>query len=266
MSTGECAGGDIKICIDHAWQEYLEFEERPTKIRQRANPRDVRSVQPKMWACSTEPEKCPVAIYKEYAPTYPASHANVAEAPNDVPVKVYEAMYVPSEGSDGAWQSIINNRSIVVERIEENSYVSDKQKHHFNQTPTVILYVLNGWHAGVSLHPPAVVQLMVFAVGIRPSTFDQRNIANMEAYEAAHLNHGSIAGLRKRSNTTIRVGDVGSESSWSLFGTRPIVYNDKPGVAERHLIPPSRYYVPLRRAWTASDEDHPPLKSLTDSE
>ncbi|XP_052787061.1 bestrophin-4-like [Mya arenaria] len=54
----------------------------------------------------------------------------------------------------------------------------------------------------------------------RPSTVSQRNVPNPEAYEAARMNNGSFAGLRKRSNATMRAGAVGSGSSWSLFGNR----------------------------------------------
>ncbi|WAR05255.1 BEST3-like protein [Mya arenaria] len=148
----------------------------------------------------------------------------------------------------------------------------------------------------------------------RPSTVHQRNIANPETYEAAHMHHGSIAGLRKRSNTTGRVGVVGGGSSWSLFGARPSIQkfgsrgtlsslaNGHPALGPLNFSAPpdSEYprkehrdskssrisdisfatsqgsrndfsdlppeYVPLRRARTASDADHTPLRRLIDSE
>ncbi|WAR15315.1 hypothetical protein MAR_005420, partial [Mya arenaria] len=42
--------GGHKLCVHHARQEYLEFEEKQTKNRQGSSPRHERSVKPKMCA------------------------------------------------------------------------------------------------------------------------------------------------------------------------------------------------------------------------
>ena len=58
--------GDISLQSDTVGLEYLTFNERQSKTRQGVNPRDVRTVKPKMWANSETPDRCPVAIYKLY--------------------------------------------------------------------------------------------------------------------------------------------------------------------------------------------------------
>ena len=68
--------GDVKLFADESGHEYLEFAERQTKTRQGSNPRDVRTVKPKMWANLTEPDKCPVNIYKLYASKRPVDYSN----------------------------------------------------------------------------------------------------------------------------------------------------------------------------------------------
>ncbi|WAR30080.1 hypothetical protein MAR_003648, partial [Mya arenaria] len=44
-------------------EEYIEFKEKTTEIMQGGIFRDVRPVKPNIGACSTQPEKYPVAIY-----------------------------------------------------------------------------------------------------------------------------------------------------------------------------------------------------------
>ena len=63
--------GDAKLCQTSTEQEYLEFNERETKTRSGNDPRNVKAIEPKMFAASNN-EKCPVKAYKVYAEKRPA--------------------------------------------------------------------------------------------------------------------------------------------------------------------------------------------------
>ena len=76
----EMQWGDIKLQIDSEGQEYLEYSERQTKTRTGVNPRDTRAFMPKAFSNKTDPSKCPVEIYKEYARRRPESFNN-ADSP-----------------------------------------------------------------------------------------------------------------------------------------------------------------------------------------
>lgn len=67
--------GDINLKEDENGNEYLEFTERQTKTRTGENPRDVRTVKPKIWCNVANPEKCPVQIYKLYAKKRPSGYS-----------------------------------------------------------------------------------------------------------------------------------------------------------------------------------------------
>ncbi|XP_045163862.2 uncharacterized protein LOC123528196 [Mercenaria mercenaria] len=67
--------GDINLKEDENGNEYLEFTERQTKTRTGENPRDVRTVRPKIWCNVANPERCPVQIYKLYAKKRPSGYS-----------------------------------------------------------------------------------------------------------------------------------------------------------------------------------------------
>ena len=62
--------GDVRLCQTSTGQEYLEFDERETKTRSGNDPRNVRTIAPKMFAVPNN-EKCPVKAYKVYAQKRP---------------------------------------------------------------------------------------------------------------------------------------------------------------------------------------------------
>ena len=63
--------GDVTLKRDDGGREYLEFTERQTKTRTGENPRDIRTVKPKLWANMNNPDRCPIKIYKKYAEIRP---------------------------------------------------------------------------------------------------------------------------------------------------------------------------------------------------
>ena len=67
----EMCWGDVKLCKTSTGQEYLEFNERETKTRTGIDPRNVRTIAPKMFAVPNN-EKCPVKAYKVYKEKQPA--------------------------------------------------------------------------------------------------------------------------------------------------------------------------------------------------
>ena len=71
--------GDVRLCQNGRGEEYLEFNERQTKTRTGDNLRDVRKVNPKMFAVQGS-DKCPVAVNKFYASKRP-NDMNGDEAP-----------------------------------------------------------------------------------------------------------------------------------------------------------------------------------------
>ena len=69
--------GDVTLRKDSNKQEYLMFDERQTKTRSGANPRDVRTVTPKMWSKPETPDRCPVQVYKKYAEKRPSDYSDI---------------------------------------------------------------------------------------------------------------------------------------------------------------------------------------------
>ena len=67
----EMCWGDVKLCQTSTGQEYLEFNERETKTCSVNNPRNIRTIAPKMFAVLNN-EKCPVKAHKVYAEKRPA--------------------------------------------------------------------------------------------------------------------------------------------------------------------------------------------------
>ena len=67
----EMCRGDVKLCQISTGQEYLEFNERENKTRSGNDPRNVRTIAPKMFAVPNN-EECPVKAYKIYAEKRPA--------------------------------------------------------------------------------------------------------------------------------------------------------------------------------------------------
>ena len=63
--------GDITLKTEN-YLEYLQLNERQTKTRDGANPRDVGRVRPKMWASTKDPERSPVAVYKLFREKRPS--------------------------------------------------------------------------------------------------------------------------------------------------------------------------------------------------
>jgi len=63
--------GDVTLKHDGDGREFLEFSERQTKTRTGDNPRDIRTVKPKLWANVNNPDRCPIRIYKLYAEKRP---------------------------------------------------------------------------------------------------------------------------------------------------------------------------------------------------
>ena len=53
--------------------EYLAFNERQTKTRSGEDLSDIRKVTPKLWANPTDPERCPIALYKHYCDKRPVN-------------------------------------------------------------------------------------------------------------------------------------------------------------------------------------------------
>ncbi|XP_062587410.1 zinc finger MYM-type protein 2-like [Saccostrea cucullata] len=65
--------GDIELKYDEGENlEYIVFnQERQTKTRTGANPRDVRKLKPRAYATPAEPEKDPVSLYKKFSDMRP---------------------------------------------------------------------------------------------------------------------------------------------------------------------------------------------------
>ena len=63
--------GDITLKRDDGSREYLEFSERQTKTGTGENPRDIRTVKPKLWTNMNNPDRCPIKVYKKYAEIRP---------------------------------------------------------------------------------------------------------------------------------------------------------------------------------------------------
>ena len=67
--------GDVKLYVSSDGTEYLEHNERQTKTRTGAEPRDVRKVKPKMFAVVGS-DRDPVNFYRIYASKRPAEFLN----------------------------------------------------------------------------------------------------------------------------------------------------------------------------------------------
>ena len=66
--------GDVILKSDRG-REYLEYTERQTKTRTGENPRDIRSVKPKLWANEKNPSRCPIETFKVYTKKRPQSYS-----------------------------------------------------------------------------------------------------------------------------------------------------------------------------------------------
>jgi integrase len=67
--------GDVTLKSNTNGHEYLEFCERQTKTRTGNDPRNIREVTPKLWANVSNPDRCPIKIYKIYANKRPAGYS-----------------------------------------------------------------------------------------------------------------------------------------------------------------------------------------------
>ena len=65
--------GDVKIITDENGEDYLQFEERDTKTRTGAQQSGSRAFAPKMFSNKTQPDRCPVMVYKEFEKRRPAA-------------------------------------------------------------------------------------------------------------------------------------------------------------------------------------------------
>ena len=68
--------GDVCLKSDSNGNEFLELVERATKTRTGENIRDVRKKQPRAWANTDDPSRCPVEAYKLYAAKRPPQYCN----------------------------------------------------------------------------------------------------------------------------------------------------------------------------------------------
>ncbi|XP_060561824.1 zinc finger MYM-type protein 4-like [Ruditapes philippinarum] len=60
--------GDVKLMSDDDGSEYLVYcQERQTKTRTGAYPRDQRKIKPRAYEVIENPARCPVALYKQFA-------------------------------------------------------------------------------------------------------------------------------------------------------------------------------------------------------
>ena len=76
------------MCWDDGGREYLEFSERQTKTRTGENPRDIRTVKPKLLANMNNPDRPLIKTYQIYVeirptgfsePKYPFSIATTTD-------------------------------------------------------------------------------------------------------------------------------------------------------------------------------------------
>lgn len=64
--------GDVKLMSDDDGSEYLMYsQERQTKTRTGADPRDTRKIKPRAYEVIENPARCPVALYKQFAKSRP---------------------------------------------------------------------------------------------------------------------------------------------------------------------------------------------------
>ena len=58
--------GDVQLRQDHNGREFLTYQERQTKTRTGADPKNTRKCVPQLWSQPTMGERDPVVVYKKY--------------------------------------------------------------------------------------------------------------------------------------------------------------------------------------------------------
>jgi len=133
--------GDVSLKTDSSGHEYLVFNERQTKTRTGANPRNVRKVTPKMWANLQNPSRDPVKIYKIYQSKRPSGYS----LPNHPFYIATTAKNSPAQNETWFTRNAVrvNKLSLMMTKMVKNAGLSSEKKLSIHSTRKYLVQKLS---------------------------------------------------------------------------------------------------------------------------